>query len=192
MRPGIFQHVAHRALGPAHYALHPVGRTDEMALVDAGAAAHAHEYVLGVVGHADHLVGHDLPDGEDQVEGRVEQEFVDLGRPADSSPSLRRPRGHRKPGPPHRHHVVAPVVDAELSVGHVAEHRPDLLRAHRGMGAEGRHHVGEGVAEVVIDHLGDGPGEGVQAGEIRRNGKTRFLGPSRRTRPGGSRGPPPR
>ena len=42
------------------------------------AAADPHEQVLCVVGHADHLVRHDLPDGQDQIVARVHDAAVDL------------------------------------------------------------------------------------------------------------------
>ena len=55
-------------MSAAHDALHAVDRAQVVAAVDAFAAAGADEDVLGEVGHADDFVGHDLADGEDEIE----------------------------------------------------------------------------------------------------------------------------
>ena len=55
-------------IGAAHDALHAVDGAQVVAAVDAFAAAGADQNVLGVVGHADDFVGHDLADGENEIE----------------------------------------------------------------------------------------------------------------------------
>ena len=52
-----------------------------MTLVNALGTPGAHENILGVIGHADHLVGHHLPRGEDQIESPVGEQPIHLGRP---------------------------------------------------------------------------------------------------------------
>ena len=129
-----------------------------MALVDALGTSDSHEDVLGVVGHAYHFVRHDLADRKYEVERRVEQELVDLGRPAVIEPAFGNLvdifGGHLS----HCDNIIAPVVHPETVLRHMAEHGLDLLGSHRGMGAESRHHISESVTEIVIDHLGDRPG----------------------------------
>ena len=172
---GIFEHLAHRASRTSHQAFHSVGGADEVALVDAFAATYSHEDVLGVVRHSNHLVRHNLAYRKDEVEGRVQQELVHLRGPV----VVEFPFGdffdvgsrHAAYG----HDVVAPVVHAEFVQGSVAVHGLDLLLGHGSMGAEGRHHIGEGIPEIIIYHLGDGPRVGVEAGEIRRNRQHALL-----------------
>src|SRR5581483_252211 len=62
------EHGAHRILCAAHNAFHAVDSAEIVAAVDAFTAAGAYENVLGVVGHADYFMRHDLADGKNQIE----------------------------------------------------------------------------------------------------------------------------
>jgi hypothetical protein len=64
----VIENVAHGVLGAAHDALHPVNRTQVMAPVYALAVYRAHENIPCVVGHAYDFMGHDLADGENEIE----------------------------------------------------------------------------------------------------------------------------
>ena len=68
---GVVEDVADWIVGSAHDALHAVDGAEIMAAVDAFAAAGPDQDVLVVVGHADDFVGHDLADGEDQIEAAL-------------------------------------------------------------------------------------------------------------------------
>ena len=54
---GVVEDPPHGGMVFAHHPFHAVHRADHVRFVDHIRAAHAHEQVLGVVGHADHLVG---------------------------------------------------------------------------------------------------------------------------------------
>ncbi len=179
VRAGIFHHIPHRALCAAHDALHSVGCAQIMALVDAGAAAYAHEDVLGVVCHADDLVWNHLTYGKDKVEGRVQQQFVHLRRPVVVHLPFRNLLHIRSWHRAHGDDVVAPVVHPEKTFGSVPEHGPDLLGSHGGVGAQGGHHIRQGIPEVIVNHLCDGPGVGIEAGEVRRQREHPLLRPHR-------------
>ena len=126
---GVVEHVAHGIHGAAHDALHAVDRAQVMAAVDALAASRAHQDVLVVVGHADHFVGHDLADGEDQVEAALRDEPVDLRRPRIIQLAFRLLADELGRNLAQRLDVGAPVMDAEEILRHVAEHVRDLVRA---------------------------------------------------------------
>ena len=68
-------------IGAAHDALHAVDGAQIVAAVDAFAAACADQNVLGVVGHADDFMGHDLADGENEIESALRNEPVHLRGP---------------------------------------------------------------------------------------------------------------
>ena len=53
----------------------------------------------------------------------------------------------------HGHDVVTPVVDAELAAGNRTEHRGNLSVGHRRMRTQGGHDIGEGIVEIIVDHL---------------------------------------
>src|SRR6516225_1010028 len=65
---GVIENVADGVLSAAHDALHTVNRAQVVAAIDPVAAPCAHENVLVVIGHADDFVGHDLADGENEIE----------------------------------------------------------------------------------------------------------------------------
>ena len=169
--PGILEYLAYRATRTAHKPFHAIGRAYEMAFVDAFAATYAHENVLGVVGHSHDFVGHYLAYGKYEVEGRVQQQFVDLCRPVVMELALGDFFDVGSGYAAHGHYVVAPVVHAEQLLGSVAEHSLDLLVSHSSMRAQGRHNVGQGGSEIVIHHLGYRTCVGVEPGEVRRYGQ---------------------
>src|ERR1035438_5978829 len=77
----VVEHVAHGIDGAAHDSLHAVDGAQVVAAVDAFAATGADEDVLCEVGHADDFMGHDLADGENEIESAAGDELVDLCGP---------------------------------------------------------------------------------------------------------------
>ena len=75
---GIVEDLPDRREVASHHPLHAVDGTDDVALVDHVRSAGSDEEVLGLVGHADDLVGDDLSDRKDKVECRVQDHPVDL------------------------------------------------------------------------------------------------------------------
>ena len=140
-----------------------------MAPVDAVLAPGAHEDVLVVVRHADHLVRHDLPDGQDEIVLPGPDQVGQLDGPREI---------HRALGnPPHElpRHLAdgrdagAPVVHPEPIGRDAGKHLRDLLRRHRGMRAERGQDVGQARAKEVVRQPGQATGLRVEAGEVRGN-----------------------
>ena len=171
VRATIFQDIADRSLGTAHDPLHSIGSPDEMTLVDALGASDSYEDVLGVVGHADDLVRDHLTYRQDEIERRVQQQPVDLRRPAVAYLALRYLFNIGSRNLSDGDDIVAPIMDPELFLRHAPEHDGNLFVRHRGVSAEGRHHIGQGVTEIVVAHLSDRASVGIQTGEIGRNCK---------------------
>src|SRR5216684_7754283 len=78
---GVIENVAYRILCTAHDALHPVNRPQVMAAVYAFTAADAYKNILVVIRHADDFMGHDLTDGENQIETALCDQPIHLCRP---------------------------------------------------------------------------------------------------------------
>ena len=116
-------------------------------------------------------MGNDLANGEYEVKRRIQKELVDLGRYAVVQLAFRYFLDIGGRHLAHGHDIVAPVVYAEKVERHVAEHLPQLMLGHCGMGAESRHHVCKRRPVIVIDHFGNGSGVGVESGKVRRNCK---------------------
>ncbi len=76
----VVKHRAHGGFVLAHDALHAIKSAQYVGGVDHAGPASAHKDILGVVGHAYHLMGHHLADGQNQVVCRVHQMAVDLHR----------------------------------------------------------------------------------------------------------------
>ena len=165
---GVVEDAAQGRVGPAHHPFHAVGGADEVALVDARRPAGADEQVLVVVGHADHFVRHDLADREDQVVAALPHQPVELRRPrlaVDALGGLGDELGrHLADGD----HVVAPVVDAEQPLGHAGKHAVQLPVGHGDVRAQGRHDVGQPIAEILVGHAGQRPGHAVGPREVGR------------------------
>ena len=149
--------------------LHAADGGEHVALVDHAAAAQAHEQVLGVVGHAHHLVGDHLAHGQDQVKAAVHQQVVDLHLNVGDIQALA-DLAHHLGGHLAQHGGVAlPVVHQHILVRHhIAEELLLLLGAERHVGAQGGHHLHLGAhsLQAGIEDLGDLTGEGVAAGII--------------------------
>ena len=64
---GVVEDGADRIFSASHDALHAVDGSEVMAAIDAVRASRADQDVLGVVGHADHFMRHDLADGEHKI-----------------------------------------------------------------------------------------------------------------------------
>ena len=69
----VVKHLANRGEILAHNALHAVESTQHMGAVNHAVSAATDENILGIVGHAHHLVGNNLADRNNQVVGRVEK-----------------------------------------------------------------------------------------------------------------------
>ena len=128
---GVVEHGAHRILGAAHDALHAVDRAEVVAAIDAFAAARADQNVLGVVGHADHFMRHDLADGENQIEAAARDEAIDLRGPRVVQLAFGLSRMNSAGNFAEGFDIGAPVVHAEEIVRHVAEHARELIGPHR-------------------------------------------------------------
>ena len=70
-----------------------------------------------------------------------------------------------------RDHVVAPIVDAEQPLGHAGEHALQLPLGHGRVRAQGRHDVGQPIAEIVVGDARQRAGYAVGPGEIGRQGQ---------------------
>ena len=117
------------------------------------------------------LVRHDLADREDQVVPAFPHQPVELRGPrlaVDAFGGLGHELGRHLAD---RDHVVAPVVDAEQPLGHAGKHAVQLPVGHGDVRAQGRHDVGQPVAEILVGHAGQRPGHAVGPGEIGRQGQ---------------------
>ena len=168
---GVVQDAAERRVGPAHHPFHAVGRADEVALVDAPRPAAADEEVLVVVGHAHHLVRHDLADREHQVVAAFPDQPIELGRPGAGPEALGRLANEIGRDLADGDHVVSPVVLADQAAGQAGEHPLDLPIGHGGVRAQGRHDVAQPIAEIVVGQAGQRPRHAVDPGEIGRQGQ---------------------
>ena len=167
---GIVVQHAGGAVPHAQSLLHAADGGEHVALVDHSAAAQAHEQVLGVVGHAHHLVGDHLAHGEDQVEAAVHQQVVDLHLDVRDIQALADVGHHVLGNLAQDGGVGLPVVDQHVLVGHhVAEELLLFLGAQRHMGAQGGHHLHLRAhgPELGIEDLGDLAGVAVAAGIVR-------------------------
>ena len=140
-----------------------------MAPVDAGRASSAHEDVLVVVRHADDLVRHHLPDGQDEIVLPGPDQIGQLHGPR----KIHRAFGNLPDKLP-RHladgrDAGAPVVHPEQLRRDAGKHFRNLVRGHRGMRAERGQHVGQARAKVVVRQPGQAAGLRVEAGEVRGN-----------------------
>ena len=139
------------------------------------AAAAAHEDVLIPVGHAYHLVGHHLADGQNQIVGGIQQKPVHFHVDGVGNHALGN-FGHVFPG---HHadffHVRAPGMHLESLIGNVAEHGRGLFPGHGHMGAQGGKNVDFAfVLQHIPDMPGNASGVGMQAGIIRGQQKQLF------------------
>ena len=168
---GIVQDAAERRVGPAHHPFHAVGRADEVALVDAPGPARADEDVLIVVGHARHFVRHDLADREHEVVAAFPDQPIELGRPRTGPDPFRRVANKIGWDLANRNHVVPPVMLTDQPAGQGGEHPLELPVGHGDMRTQGRHDVGQPVAEIVIRHADQRPRHAVDPREIGRQGQ---------------------
>ena len=171
---GVVEDVAHGIFGAAHDALHAVDRAEVVAAVDALAAACADQDVLGVVGHADHFVGHDLADGEDEIESAARDEPIDLRGPRIVELAFGLFADELGRDFAEGFDVGAPVVDAEEIVRHGAEHARELVRAHGRMRAQRGQNRLEPVAVVLPRIAVSSPARECSRRLIGRNGETRW------------------
>ena len=108
-----------------------------MALVYRFRSTRADENVLGVVGHSNNFVRHDLADGKNKVMVSAGDEFVDLCGPVVIDGAFRdllqKLGGHPAQGG----HVVAPVMLYKKPLRDIAEHLGDLFGGHRIVSPEG-------------------------------------------------------
>src|SRR5579863_10449661 len=131
-----------------------------MAPVYALTASRAHENVLCVVGHAYHFMGHDLADGENEIEVAMHNEPVYLCRPRIVQLAFRLLADELGRDLAKGLDVRTPIMHAEKLCRHGAKNSCELLRFHRSMRAEGRQDRLEPVAEIF-------PGEACQVAGAR-------------------------
>src|ERR1700675_2934813 len=133
---GVIENIAHGILRTAHDALHPINRPQVMAAVYALPASGAHENVLVVVRHADDLVGHDLTDGENQIETALRNQPIHLGRPRIVQLAFRLLVDELRRDLAESLNVGSPVMHAEKLYRNSAKHSCDLLGSHGSMRAK--------------------------------------------------------
>ena len=120
----------------------PVDRTQEMAALNRLASAEPDRDVLRVAAEPGHLVRHDLPDGDDQVVGAVDERAVDGERQAEAELTTDDVVDLVGRKLSDRRHIVAPAVMQEgRGIDGVAEHQPRLGRAERLMRPERGHDI---------------------------------------------------
>ncbi len=73
---GIVKDFAHGGEIFAHDPFHAVKSAQHVRSVDHGGTAAADKNVLVPVGHAHHFMGNHLSDGENQIVGRIQNQFV--------------------------------------------------------------------------------------------------------------------
>ena len=154
----------------SHRLLHAAHGADHVARVDHAGAARAHEEVLRVVGHADHLVGDDLSGGDHEIVLRVHHELVHLHGEG-FLPQSARDFLHGLGGDvAELHHVRAPVVHDHLLEGDVLEHRLPLRLAHGYVRAERGQdvHVHAAFGQEAVAEARDESGVRVEAREVGR------------------------
>ena len=100
-----------------------------MAPVDALAASRAHENILCVVGHAHHFMGHDLADGENEIEAAMHNEPVHLCRPRVVELAFRLLADEVGRDLAQGLDVRTPVMHAEKLRRHSAKHRASCPRS---------------------------------------------------------------
>jgi hypothetical protein len=153
---GIVQDGADGRLGPAHHALHSVGRPEEVRPVYRVATARSDQHVLEAVGHPGHFVRHNLSDGEDGVVAPLDEAPVDFDRDLE----VRHTLAEHPPGclmnEPGRHcaepdQILPPIVLLEAARRDVgSEHAAKLGGGHGGMRAERRHDIARGAAADLL------------------------------------------
>ena len=163
----------------SHHALHAVDRAHHVGLVDHVAAAHAYEQVLGVVGHAHHLMGHHLARGDDEVVAFVHDPPIDLRRDGIGPKALGDLGDEGCRDLAQLHHVRPPVVDEHPVVGDVAEHPLPLVPGHGHVGAQGGQdvHLDAVFHQGVVIDVGDAARVGMEAGEVRGQDQDLAQGP---------------
>src|ERR1700722_4038223 len=123
---GVIQNVAHGVLGAAHDALHPINSAQVMAAVYALPATRAHENILVVIGHAYHFMGHDLADGDNEIEAAACNEPVHLRRPGIAQLAFGLLKDELGRDFAQGLDVCTPVMHAEKLCGHGAKHSREL------------------------------------------------------------------
>ena len=141
MLHSVIQHLPHRRMILSHEPLHSINGPYHMRLIDHLASAHAHEQILRMIRHADHLVGYDLAHGNDQVIAFIHHSAVDLY--ADRRiPQAFCDLSHIIRGNfPDSDHIAPPVMGNQGFVGNIAEHESGLLPAYRLVSAKSRKNI---------------------------------------------------
>ena len=120
-----------------------------MAAVYAIAASRAHQNIFVVIRHADDFVGHDLADGENQIEAALRNQPIHLGRPRIVQLAFRLLADEFRRDLAESLNVGSPVMHAKKLFRDRAKHSRDLLRLHRSMRAESRQNRLESVAVIL-------------------------------------------
>gem|GEM_PF-3243697 len=140
-----------------------------MAFIDRFLAAGADEDVFRVIGQAYDLVGHHLADGDYGVEASVAEHLISLDRVIVIHYSFAY-FAHKGGGDPAQlYQILSPVMDPEEVFRSAGIHGVKLLAAHRRVGAQGGQHGAQAGTKLAISDIGDGPGLGVDSGDVRRH-----------------------
>ena len=168
---GVVENLTHGIFSAAHDALHPIHCAQIMAAVDSIAASGADENVLVVIGHANHFMGHDLADREDEIKATTRNEPVHLRRPCIVQLAFRLLINKLRRNFAENLDLRSPVVDVEKLLRHGSEHARDLVGLHGGMCAKRRQNRLHPIAVIFPRIAGQFAGARVQAALVRRHGE---------------------
>ncbi len=166
---GVIENIAYRVFGAAHDAFHAINRAQVVAAVDALAASGPHENVFVVIRHADDFVGHDLANGENQVEAALSNQPVHLRRPRVVQLAFRLLADKFRRNLAQSLNIGSPVMHAKKLLRYYAEHSLDLIGLHGGMCAEGGQHRLQPITVEFPCVTRQVAGAGVHAAVVGRN-----------------------
>ena len=142
-----------------------------MGTVNHGPSSQPHQYVLGVVGHADDLMGNHLADGQNQVKASIHHTAVHLRTDIRRVPASGHPAAIGARHRAHRDCVLPPVMVQKNLLRHVLPEKPDLfLTAHGPVGPHRRHDAHLCIPAQTVIQIGcDDTPVGITACDIRRH-----------------------
>ena len=167
----IIKNCPHRRIRISHDGFQIAERAQHMGAVNHGPSSQAHQYVLGVVGHADDLMGHHLANGQYQVKAAVHHAVVYLHPDIPPVPASGHPAAVIAGHCADIYRVLPPVVVTKNVLRYILPEKPYLFfPAHGPVSSHGRHDADIGLhAEPVIQIGGNDAAIGIAAGDIRRN-----------------------
>jgi hypothetical protein len=176
MLGSIIENSPHWRIGPAHHTFHSVNGAEEVGFIDPFRPACSNKNVLGVSGHPDDFVRHDLANRKNQIVRSIGEKAVDLYRYAVIDRALRSFFDERSRHFTEERQIFFPFMNAKEIPRHLAEHDLDLAARHRVVSSGRGQDVGEFFAVVVPHHFRKQTGLGMKAREIRRDRQNTLSG----------------